>query len=73
MTPVEERMAKLEGAFEQMTARLGAIETRLGALEARVEARFGALEAEIRSNFRWLLGTQLTMWITIIAAILLRR
>ncbi|MFN3476154.1 MAG: hypothetical protein ACK4Z6_01175 [Candidatus Methylomirabilales bacterium] len=62
MTPLEERMAKLEGAFEQMNARLGSIEGRLS-----------AIETEIRSNFRWLLGTQLTMWITIIAAILLRR
>lgn len=62
MTPLEERMAKLEGAFEQMNVRLGSIEGRLS-----------AIETEIRSNFRWLLGTQLTMWITIIAAILLRR
>ena len=62
MTPLEERMARLEGAFEQMNVRLGSIEGRLS-----------AIETEIRSNFRWLLGTQLTMWITIIAAILLRR
>lgn len=61
MTPLEEHMAKLEGAFEQMNTLLGSIEGRLS-----------AIATEIRSNFRWLLGTQLTMWITIIAAILLR-
>jgi len=65
MATVEEQMAKLEGAFEQ-------INTRLSSLEATVTTRLGALEGEIRSNFRWLLGTQLTMWITIIAAILFK-
>lgn len=73
MTPVEERMAKLEGAFEQMNARLGSLEAQMTARFGAIEARLNSLEAEIRSNFRWLLGTQLTMWITIIAAILLRR
>ncbi len=58
-TPIEIRMAHLEGAYEQVNARLGTIEERLGRLEdrfgrledrledrfGRLEARFGAVEA----------------------------
>jgi predicted nuclease with TOPRIM domain len=39
-SPLEIRMAHLEGAYEQINARLGAIEERLG----RLEDRFGRLE-----------------------------
>jgi predicted nuclease with TOPRIM domain len=46
-SPLEIRMAHLEGAYEQINARLGAIEERLGRLEdrfGRLEDRFGRLE-----------------------------
>jgi len=39
-SPLEIRMAHLEGAYEQVNARLGAIEERLG----RLEDRMGRLE-----------------------------
>jgi predicted nuclease with TOPRIM domain len=39
-SPLEIRMAHLEWAYEQINARLGAIEERLG----RLEDRFGRLE-----------------------------
>lgn len=39
-SPIEIRMAHLEGGYEQVNARLGAIEERLG----RLEDRFGRLE-----------------------------
>ncbi len=42
-SPLEIRMAHLEGAFEQNSARLGGIEERLG----RMEDRFGRLEGKI--------------------------
>ncbi len=56
-------MAHLEGAYEQINARLGSIELRLGRLEdrvgsfeSRVEERFSRLEGKIerlgeRSDF----------------------
>ena len=43
-TPLEIRIAHLEGAYEQVTARLGAIEERLGSLEAKFENRIGRVE-----------------------------
>jgi len=56
-----ERVAKIEGILEQ-------INTRLNHLEARLDH----IEAEMRTNYRWIMGTIITMWVTVIMAILLR-
>ena len=62
---LEERMARLEGPFEQ-------IERRLSTLEQDVREGF----ARIETRFNWLLGMMLgiliSMWVTIILAVLLR-
>lgn len=46
-TPIEVRMAHLEGAYEQISARLGAVEERLG----RVEDKLSRLEDKIDGRF----------------------
>jgi len=45
------RMAHLEGAYEQVDKRLGAIETRLTSLETQVDRRVGSLEATVNGRF----------------------
>ncbi len=42
--PLEIRMAHLEGAYEQISHRLGTIEQRLGSMELKFEARFGQVD-----------------------------
>jgi hypothetical protein len=59
---LDARMARLEGAYEQISSRLGAIETRLDSLESRMEARFNLV-----------IGLLLTSWVTLMLAILFRR
>jgi hypothetical protein len=65
--PLEARMARLEGAYEQIADRLNGIDHRIGAFEQKVDARFGQvdlrlleLERKIDSNLRtmitWMLG-----------------
>lgn len=53
---VEIRMAKLEGAYQQINERLGALEQRLtaeiAALRAEVRADIAALRSEIRGEIR---------------------
>jgi len=46
-SPIEIRMAHLVGAYEQINARLAAIEERLGRLEDKVEGRLGRLEDKL--------------------------
>ena len=58
---LEERVARIEGMVERMDRRLNHIETELG-----------ELRRELNGRFFWLLGVQISMWVTIILAILFR-
>ena len=80
---IEERIARLEGSFEQIERRLGTLEQDIRAgferLESRinrVEERIDRVETKIETRFYWLVGIMLgvliPMWVTIILAILLR-
>ncbi len=48
--PVEIRLARLEGSYEQIDKRLGAIEGRLGNVEAKIDGLALRLDAKIDSN-----------------------
>ncbi|MFY9720619.1 MAG: hypothetical protein WAK16_13355 [Candidatus Cybelea sp.] len=74
--PVDERMAPLEGSYEQIRDRLNSIDGRLASIDARfaqIDGRFAALEAKIDSRFSWLLGIVVTSWVTTILNILFHR
>jgi hypothetical protein len=58
---LEGRVARIEGMVEQMDRRLNHIETELE-----------ELRRELNSRFLWLLGVQISMWVTIILAILFK-
>jgi peptidoglycan hydrolase CwlO-like protein len=76
---LEERVAKIEGILEQMDKRLNHLESEIRDLRAYVESEIKSLRGEIgdlrrdlNNRFLWMLGVQITMWITIILAILFR-
>ncbi|MBV9737692.1 MAG: hypothetical protein JO177_05930, partial [Candidatus Eremiobacteraeota bacterium] len=50
--PLEVRMGRLEGAYEQISKRLDSIDARLDRLDAKIDA----LHLEVTTNFRWLVG-----------------
>lgn len=54
--PLEARMARLEGSFEQLDKRLGNVETGLHELRTEVRAGFSEMRSEQRTQFFWLLG-----------------
>ena len=77
------RIAHLEGAYEQIDKRLGGVESALGQLrsemgqlrsELRSEMYQGRSEltARMDSQFRWLLGTILSTWVTLLLAVFFR-
>lgn len=72
MTELRERMAKLEGIMEQMAVRVGNLESRMEAGFSELSRRIDDLGREFRANFRWTMGIIITMWVTIILAIILR-
>jgi hypothetical protein len=61
MSNLEECVAKVEGIVEQMDKRLNHIESELR-----------DLRRDLNNRFFWLLGVQISMWVTIILAILLK-
>lgn len=79
-SPLDIRMARLEGVYEQMDARLGTIESRLarledrlGRLEDRFDVRIDTLRDELVSRmdrqFYWILSLVVT---SILVPLLLR-
>ncbi len=61
MTADEGRIGRVEGILEKVRTRLNNLENRMTALESRMQ-----------TQFYWLLGVLIPMWVTIILAILLR-
>ena len=61
MATDQEIVARVEGILEQLSARVSDVEARLTSLENRVQ-----------TQFFWLVGVQITLWVTIMLAILLK-
>jgi predicted nucleic acid-binding Zn-ribbon protein len=79
MSSLEERVARIEGILEQMNKRLNHLENEIRDLRVYVESEIKGLRGEIgdlrrdlNNRFLWMLGVQITMWVTIILAILFR-
>ena len=70
---LEVRIAHLEGAYEQVDKRLGAIEAGLRDLRSEVRSEFQEMGRKIDNTFRWVIGVILVNWITVMLAIFLRR
>jgi len=76
---LEERVARIEGILEQMDKRMNHMETEVRELRVYVEAEIRELRRELdelrrdlNTRFFWLLGVQISMWVTIILAILFK-
>jgi peptidoglycan hydrolase CwlO-like protein len=76
---LEERVARIEGILERMDKRLNHLESEIRDLRAYVESEIKSLRGEIgdlrrdlNNRFLWILGVQITMWVTIILAIIFR-
>ncbi|MXX38378.1 MAG: hypothetical protein F4Y91_18465 [Gemmatimonadetes bacterium] len=70
-----DRIGRLEGITEQTNDRLGSLERRIDSLKSDLEAQIGSLKSDLerridrledshRRDFRWLLGTMIGMWAT---------
>ena len=74
---MEERIARLEGSYEQIRDRLNSIErtmdARFGELAGQMNSRFDQMDARfglIDTRFMWLTGVVIGTWITTILTIL---
>ncbi len=73
MVTSEERMSRLEGAYEQVDRRLDAIDRRLDGIDKRfdvVDRRFGEVQAAMDRRFNSLTVLIGGGWITVMGAII---
>ena len=66
MATMEERVSRLEGAYEQLDQRLVDIQASL----QRIDARIDRLEAKVDAQFRTLMAVMVTGGIAIAGAII---
>ena len=65
MSSLEAQMSSLKSDLEaQMSSLRSDLEGRMSSLESRLEARMNSLESSHRRDFRWLIGTMIGMWTT---------
>lgn len=63
---LEARIARVEGAFDQVNERLGGIERRIDSFENLTALRFD----QIDRRFNWLTGIVVGSWLTMMATLL---
>ena len=68
MTEVSPNLQDHEGRLSRLEAVLEQINLRLDSLDRRLVSQ----GSQMNAGFRWLVGIQLTSWITLVALILLK-
>ena len=68
---VDKRFAEMNTRFGEVDKRFGEMNTQFSGVDARIAAMDIRLNTKIDSNLKWILGVQIAMWVTIIAAVLL--
>jgi predicted RNase H-like nuclease (RuvC/YqgF family) len=72
VSSLEERVAKIEGILEQMDKRLNHIESEVRDLRNELYREIRDLRKALDYRFYWLLGVQISMWVTIILTIIFK-
>ena len=80
MSVVEaERISRFEGKVEELSKRMDDFKSDINSLRREVIAtrnemnnRMDGLDKKLDSRFLWLLGIQVTMWVTIILTIIFK-
>ena len=65
-TDLEQRVSRLEGAYEQVTERLGDLSQAIAGLRADMHTEIGSLRAETNTRFNTLLLMIAGLWATMI-------
>jgi len=69
---LEERVARIEGILEQVDKRLDHLESKVGELRSEMRSEIRELRRDLNNGFFWLLGVQISMWVTVILALLFK-
>ena len=64
---LEQRVSRLEGAYEQVNERMGDLTQRLESLRAETNQGFASIRADLNSRFNILLVLIGALWATTVA------
>ena len=67
---IEERVSRLEGAYEQVDRRLDELSRAIEGLRADMRAEMSALRAEVNSRFNSMYVLIGASWVTLIGAMI---
>ncbi len=63
---------KIESVREELEKRIDSNREKIESVREELEKRIERLRGEMATNFRWIVGIQITTWITVLLAILLK-
>lgn len=66
MATVEERLALVEGRVLEQAERLSEVPELIRHLDQKLDQKIDGLRDRMDSQFKWLLGIIVTMWITLL-------
>ena len=67
---LEERLARLEGRVEELSKRVDDLRSSMNHGFSELSKRVGRLKDRLESRFKWIMGTLITMWSTIIVTLI---
>jgi tetrahydromethanopterin S-methyltransferase subunit G len=67
-TTIERKFEKVDDRFTKIDDRFTKIDDRF----TKIDDRFTEMGRDMRTNFRWIVGINIMMWVTIIIAIIFR-
>lgn len=67
-----ERVTRIEGILDQMVKGLNHIKSEVRDLKSELRSEIRDLKRDLNYRFYWLLGVQLSMWVTIIPTTLFK-
>ena len=67
-----ERVTRTEGILDQMVKGLNHIKSEVRDLKSELRSEIRDLKRDLNYRFYWLLGVQLSMWVTIIPTTLFK-
>ena len=70
-TRLGEMNKRIDGTNERIDSFRLSVDKKIDDVNKRIEGMDARINSRIDSNFKWMLGIQIAMWITIMSAILL--
>ncbi len=70
---LDSKIDSVNSRIDSVNSKIDSVNSRIDSVRAGLDAKIDSVRAELSRNFRWIVGIQITTWITILLAILFKR